>query len=157
MMKKKAIITTILILIIIGASCGSIYFYNREHNVIENKEEVKSLIPEKATIEDFKEKLEKNGVIIEAEAENKESKEIGASRGYTYMISDKIIQVYEYDFNNTDELTVSNIKLAKEEGKVIMPLMNNLEINVKYNKGLVLINYQEHPEKEKIIEAFDSL
>ena len=148
MMKKKTIITTILI--IIGASCGSIYFYNREHNVIENKEEVKSLIPEKATIEDFKEKLEKNGVIIEAEAENKESKEIGASRGYTYMISDKIIQVYEYDFNNTDEL-------AKEEGKVIMPLMNNLEINVKYNKGLVLINYQEHPEKEKIIEAFDSL
>ena len=38
-----------------------------------------------------------------------------------------------------------------------MPLMNNLEINVKYNKGLVLINYEEHPDSEKILEAFNSL
>ena len=33
-----------------------------------------------------------------------------------------------------------------------MPSMDNLEINVKYNKGLILINYQEHPEKEKILD-----
>ena len=156
-MKKSRIVTIILIAIIILASIASIYFYNKEHKVNETKEEVKELLNEKVTIEDFKKKLEESGITISMETENKESKEIGASRGYTYMISEKVIQVYEYDLNNTDELTVTNIKMAQEKGKVVMPLMNNLEINVKYNKGLVLLNYQEHPEKEKILEAFESL
>ncbi len=156
-MKKSRIITIILIAIIILASIASIYFYNKEHKVNENKEEVKELLNEKVTIEDFKKKLEESGITISMETENKESKEIGASRGYTYMISEKVIQVYEYDLNNTDELTVTNIKMAQEKGKVVMPLMNNLEINVKYNKGLVLINYEEHPDSEKILEAFNSL
>lgn len=156
-MKKSRIITIILIAIIILASIASIYFYNKEHKVNETKEEVKELLNEKVTIEDFKKKLEESGITISMETENKESKEIGASRGYTYMISEKVIQVYEYDLNNTDELTVTNIKMAQEKGKVVMPLMNNLEINVKYNKGLVLINYEEHPDSEKILEAFNSL
>ncbi len=156
-MKKSRIVTIILIAIIILASIASIYFYNKEHKVNENKEEVKELLNEKVTIEDFKKKLEESGITISMETENKESKEIGASRGYTYMISEKVIQVYEYDLNNTDELTVTNIKMAQEKGKVVMPLMNNLEINVKYNKGLVLINYEEHPDSEKILEAFNSL
>jgi len=156
-MKKSRIVTIILIAIIILASIASIYFYNKEHKVNETKEEVKELLNEKVTIEDFKKKLEESGITISMETENKESKEIGASRGYTYMISEKVIQVYEYDLNNTDELTVKNIKMAQEKGKVVMPLMNNLEINVKYNKGLVLINYEEHPDSEKILEAFNSL
>ena len=156
-MKKSRIVTIILIAIIILASIASIYFYNKEHKVNESKEEVKELLNEKVTIEDFKKKLEESGITISMETENKESKEIGASRGYTYMISEKVIQVYEYDLNNTDELTVTNIKMAQEKGKVVMPLMNNLEINVKYNKGLVLINYEEHPDSEKILEAFNSL
>lgn len=156
-MKKSRIVTIILIAIIILASSASIYFYNKEHKVNETKEEVKELLNEKVTIEDFKKKLEESGITISMETENKESKEIGASRGYTYMISEKVIQVYEYDLNNTDELTVTNIKMAQEKGKVVMPLMNNLEINVKYNKGLVLINYEEHPDSEKILEAFNSL
>lgn len=156
-MKKSRIVTIILIAIIILASIASIYFYNKEHRVNETKEEVKELLNEKVTIEDFKKKLEESGITISMETENKESKEIGASRGYTYMISEKVIQVYEYDLNNTDELTVKNIKMAQEKGKVVMPLMNNLEINVKYNKGLVLINYEEHPDSEKILEAFNSL
>ena len=156
-MKKSRIITIIFIAIIILASIASIYFYNKEHKVNETKEEVKELLNEKVTIEDFKKKLEESGITISMETENKESKEIGASRGYTYMISEKVIQVYEYDLNNTDELTVTNIKMAQEKGKVVMPLMNNLEINVKYNKGLVLINYEEHPDSEKILEAFNSL
>lgn len=156
-MKKKTIISTILILIIILASMASIYFYNKEHKVNENKEEVKELLQEKASISDYKTKLEEASIEIVSEMENTECQKIGASKGVTFMISGKIIQVYEYDENNTDELTISNIKLAKEEGKIVMPSMNNLEINVKYNKGLVLINYQGHPEEEKIVEVFESL
>ena len=119
-MKKSRIVTIILIAIIILASIASIYFYNKEHKVNETKEEVKELLNEKVTIEDFKKKLEESGITISMETENKESKEIGASRGYTYMISEKVIQVYEYDLNNTDELTVTNIKMKKEKGKVVI-------------------------------------
>lgn len=156
-MKRKSIITIILIIIIVLVSIASIYFYNKEHKVNESREEVKELLQEKVSIADFKSKLEENGIEIEMETENKESKAIGASKGMTYMISGKIIQVYEYDLDTTEELSVSNLKLAREEGKVVMPLMDNLEINVKYNKGLVLLNYQEHPDKEKILEVFENL
>ena len=156
-MKRKTTITIILIGIIIIASVSSIFFYNKEHKVMETRKEVKELLQEKVSISDLKQKLEDAGIQIEAETENKESKAIGASKGVTYMISGKVIQVYEFDLDNTEELSASNLKLAREEGKVVMPSMDNLEINVKYNKGLILINYQEHPEKEKILEVFESL
>ena len=155
-MNRKTV-TIILIAIIIIASIASIFFYNKEHRVNESREEVKELLQEKVSISDFKKRLEDVGLKIESETENKESKAIGASKGATYIISGKTIQVYEFDLDNTEELSVSNIKKANEEGKVVMPSMDNLEINVKYNKGLVLLNYQEHPEKEKILEAFESL
>ena len=38
-----------------------------------------------------------------------------------------------------------------------MPAFNNIEYKAVYNKGLVLINYEEHPNKDKILEIFNSL
>ena len=38
-----------------------------------------------------------------------------------------------------------------------MPSFNNYEFKVKYNKGLVLVNSEEHPQEEKIVEIFQSL
>lgn len=73
------------------------------------------------------------------------------------MIDGKPIQVYLFDESSEDELTVSNLKKAKEEGKVVMPSFDNYEFNVLYKNGLVVINVEENPQKDKIEEVFNNL
>lgn len=157
MKQKNTVIVIVLVLIIMIAAFSSIFLYNKEHRVKENKEEAKELVKETASIDTFKERLQDNGIEIKSETENKECNLIGASEGVSYMIDDQLIQVYRFDFEKSDELTVSNLKKAQEEQKVLMPTFNNYEFKVKYNKGLVLINYEEHPQEEKIVEIFESL
>ena len=101
--------------------------------------------------------MQEAGLDITAEAENTECELIGASEGESYMISDSLIQVYKFDSTKSDELTVSNLKKAKEEGKVVMPSFNNYELKVVYHKGLILVNVEDHPDKDKIIEVFNNL
>ena len=88
------------------------------------------LIEKEISIEDFKNKLEDAGIVIEAESKNEANEKIGAMDGVTYLIDGKPIQVYVFDENSTDELTVSNLKKAKEEGKVVMPSFDNYEFSI---------------------------
>lgn len=157
MSKRNRVLVIISILVIFIAASLSIFLYNKEHKVKENKEEVQELEKEVLKIDEFKKKLEEAEIKIEDETENKECNLIGASEGVSYKISDKEIQVYRFDFDKPDELTVSNLKKAQEEGKILMPSFNNVEIKVLYNKGLILVNYEDHPEKDKIIEIFNNL
>lgn len=156
MKQKNTIIVASLVLIIIVAAIASIFLYNKEHRVNENKEEAKQLVKETVSIDTFKQKL-KEEFEIESETENKECDLIGASEGVSYIIDGTVIQVYRFDLEKSDELTVTNLKKAQEEGKVLMPSFNNYEFKVKYNKGLVLVNSEEHPQEEKIVEIFQSL
>lgn len=154
---KKNIVVILLVLLICIAAAAGIFLYNKEHKVTESKNEVKELVKETATIEDFKKKLDESELEIDLEAENTECDLIGASEGMSYTIDDALIQVYKFDFNNSNELTVSNLKLAQDEGKVIMPSFNNYEFKVVYNKGLILVNSEDHPDKDRIVELFMSL
>ena len=157
MKKNSRIIVLILFVIIVIAAVLGIFLYNKEHKVQTNKKETEELVEETANISDFKKKLQEAGLDITAEAENTECELIGASEGESYMISDSLIQVYKFDSTKSDELTVSNLKKAKEEGKVVMPSFNNYELKVVYHKGLILVNVEDHPDKDKIIEVFNNL
>ena len=157
MKKNSRIIVVALIILIIVAAVLGILLYNREHKVQETKQEAKELVEESVSIDEFKKKLEEAGLKIDLETENPECNLIGASEGSSYMISDSLIQVYKFDFNKSDELTVSNLKKAKESGKVLMPSFNNYELKVVYNKGLILVNVEDHPDKDKILEVFNNL
>ena len=154
---KKNIVVVLLVLLICVAAIAGIFLYNKEHKVIESKNEVKELVKENATIEDFKKKLDESELKIDLEAENTECDLIGASEGMSYTIDDALIQVYKFDFNNSNELTVSNLKLAQDQGKVVMPSFNDYEFKVVYNKGLILVNSEDHPDKDRIVELFMSL
>lgn len=157
MKQKNTIIVVVLVLIIVVAAISSIFLYNKEHRVNENKQEAKELVKETVSIGTFKEKLKENEINIESETENKECNLIGASEGVSYIINEKVIQVYRFDLEKSDELTVTNLKKAKEEQRVVMPTFNNYEFKVKYNKGLVLINYEDHPQEQEIVKIFESL
>ena len=49
------------------------------------------------------------------------------------------------------------MKLAQESEKVKIPSLDDLEIEVVYNKGLILMNDEDFDNKEKIIEIFKDL
>lgn len=155
-MKKNTGIILLLILIGIALVLG-ILLYNKEHKVIENGKEVKELVKETVAIGEFKKKLEENEIKIDEETESTSSDMIGASEGKIYKIGDSKIRVYKYDLNQTSELTVSNLKLAQESEKVKIPSLDDLEIEVVYNKGLILMNDEDFDNKEKIIEIFKDL
>ena len=38
-----------------------------------------------------------------------------------------------------------------------MTSFNNYELKVVYNKGLILVNVEDHPDKDKILEIFNNL
>lgn len=155
-MKKNIIIVLLIILIGIASVLG-ILLYNKEHKIIENEKQLKELVKENVSIGEFKKKLEDAEIKIDEESDSTSSEIIGASEGKVYKIGDSAIRVYKYDLNQTGELTVSNLKLAQESGKVKIPSLDDLEIDVIYNKGLVLINDEEFENKDKIIEIFKGL
>lgn len=155
-MKKNTVIILLIALIGIASVLG-ILLYNKEHKIIENGKEVKELVKEVASFEDFMKKIEESDLKIVSEEESTAAESIGASEGKIYTIDDSKIRVYKYDFNKSGELTVSNLKLAQENGKVVVPSLDNLELEVVYNKGLVLINDEDFENKDKIIEIFKSL
>lgn len=144
---KNIILTIILILsILLLTGCS------KEENVkTSSKVTLKQL-----SIENFKNELQKSGVTITNET-NKLATMIGAEEGYGYEINGQIIEIYKFDEKSDNELTKSNIKSAKEKGIVTMPDFNNITISVKYNKGLILASYEQHPDKEKILKVFNSL
>lgn len=155
-MKKNIIIVLLIVLIGIASVLG-ILLYNKEHKIIENEKQLKELVKENVSIGEFKKKLEDAEIKIDEESDSASSEIIGASEGKVYKIGDSAIRVYKYDLNQTGELTVSNLKLAQESGKVKIPSLDDLEIDVIYNKGLVLINDEEFENKDKIIEIFKGL
>ncbi len=157
MNKRNRVLVVILVLTIAVVSFLSIFLYNKEHRVEEIKKEAKDLVKESASFSDFKEKLSDAELEVKDEFENTECEMIGASEGYTYLISNQEVQVYRFDFNKSDEITVKNLKLAQEEGKVIIPSFNNIEIKVVYNKGLILIKNEEHEDWDLILEAFKKI
>ena len=157
MEKRNRVIVTLLVLIIAVVSFLSIFLYNKEHRVEEIKQETKELVKESVSLEDFKKKLEEAEIEIDEETENTECELIGASEGVTYLIANQEIQVYRFDFNKSEEITVKNLKMAQDEGKIVLPSFNNIEIKVTYNKGLILINNEEHEDWNSILEVFENL
>ena len=157
MEKRNRVIVTLLVLIIAVVAFLSIFLYNKEHRVEEIKQETKELVKESVSLEDFKKKLEEAEIEIDEETENTECELIGASEGVTYLIANQEIQVYRFDFNKSEEITVKNLKMAQDEGKIVLPSFNNIEIKVTYNKGLILINNEEHEDWNSILEVFENL
>ncbi len=149
---KKYAVVGLIVVIILAAVLG-IFLYNKEHGVDKTSKKEEETIE----ISKFKEKLEENELKVENEEDFVNASEIGAVEGKRYTINGLAIYVYKFDTKSSEELTVSNIKKAKEEGKVILPSFDNYEFNVYYNKGLILANYEDHPDKDKIIEIFKNL
>lgn len=154
MNKKIYIIISIIVLVIGGIT---IYFLTQKdvNTPNNNNNQSQSLISENK-FEAFKEKLQNSGYEITGEVK-KAAELVGAQEGYSYEINGSNIEIYKFNLNSSEELTKSNLKSAKNEGKIYMPSFNNYSIEVKINNNLVLTSYSNHPDKDKIIKLFNEL
>lgn len=148
MKNVKAIIAIIAIvaLIVLG-----IYFVtkgNKSKEVNSDSQEI--------SIETFKNALQDKGLTV-TEVTPKVGAMIGADEGYGYKINETSIEIYKFNEESNNELTKSNIEKAKNQGIIIMPDFNNMEIKGKYNKGLLLVNYEGHPNENEIVSIFTNL
>lgn len=153
----------ILVIIIIAVLAIGIYFIvnnKGEESTMTSTEAQQSTIGQteevkETNIEEFKTKLEESGLTI-SDTIQKSAELIGAEEGIGYEIDGEVIEVYKFNENSTDDLTKTNIESAKKDGKINMTTFN-MTLNVKYNKGLCLVRYENHPDKEKILEVFNNL
>lgn len=150
-MKKKILKNIILIIIFILGIFILTGCSNDESMKTSSQVSMKQV-----SIEDFKNSLQKSGLAITKES-NKLATMIGAEEGYGYEINGEDIEIYRFNEKSNEELAKNNIKSAKEKGFVTMPDFNNMTFNVKYNKGLILGNYENHPDREKILKIFYQL
>ncbi len=75
---------------------------------------------------------------------------IGAKGGYSIQLNGEEVELYEYDPDSKAELTIASLKTAKD-GYIDMV---GTKINVTLNGNIVLANYDNHPDKDKIVELF---
>ena len=83
---------------------------------------------------------------------------IGEIDGYQYKINGTAIGVYTIDINSKNPVTVNNIKMAKKSEKMNLDLQSGpMAVSAMINNNLVIMDYDKHPNKDKIIKIFKDL
>lgn len=103
-----------------------------------------------SNLDDLLEQFKAAGLTV-GEKEPKLSSMIGAKDGFGVNINGMPIEIYQFDISSTDETAVQNMKSAKDTGKINML---GIDFPVKMNRDLMLVNYQGHPDEEKIVKVF---
>jgi hypothetical protein len=103
----------------------------------------------KYALADIVENFKTNGVTI-GEKSDKMFALIGAKDGYSIQLNGEKVELYEYDPDSKAKLTKTNLKTAKD-GYIDMV---GTKINVTLNGNIVLANYDDHPDKDKLVELF---
>ncbi|WP_454053312.1 hypothetical protein [Clostridium sp. Marseille-Q7071] len=103
------------------------------------------------TIDSIKQSFADAGMTI---GENKEVmyQMIGANNGIKFDINDDTVELYFYDSKNLLENGKEYTKQAKE-GEVSLMGKN---MQVLYKDGFMLLNYDDHKDKDKIVETFNN-
>jgi hypothetical protein len=83
---------------------------------------------------------------------------IGEKDGYAYKINGTDVAVYTMDLKSKQPVTVNNIKMAKESEKMKLDLQSGpMEVDAIINNNLVIMDYDKHPDKDKIVKVFKDL
>jgi hypothetical protein len=111
---------------------------------------------EKIDFSTFEDALKKEGFKVEKGAAM--SGCIGEIEGYEYVIDGTGIGVYTMDLKSKNPVTVNNIKMAKKSDTMNLDLQQGpMEVPAIINNNLVIMDYDKHPDKDKIIKVLKDL
>lgn len=148
-MNKKIIATflaAILAFSLVGCS-NSKTTTNAPAEPTAKKEETKSTNP----LDDLKKAFVDAGLKV---GDNKELAfaMLGASNGYKFDINGKPIEIYYYDSKKLTDDQKKFYNQAKN-GSVDMSGFN---LPVKFKNDIMLVRFDKHPNKDKILEVFNN-
>lgn len=150
---KKRLLALLLSIVVIGSvfvGCGEKKDQAKEPQ--QQGQEQDNEKEEKNPIDSLKKSFEKAGFKI-GDNETLAYDMIGATAGEKFKLNDQLIEVYYYDNNKLNDEGKKYLKEA-EKGSINF---SGLNLPVKYNKkGLVLARFDEHKDKDKILEVFNS-
>ncbi|MFR1708913.1 MAG: hypothetical protein ACLSV2_08435 [Clostridium sp.] len=104
------------------------------------------------TIDSIKQSFADAGMTV---GENKEVmfQMIGANNGVKFDINEETVELYYYDSKNLSDDGKEYVKQAKEGSVSILGMSSKPAL---YKDGFMLINYENHKDKDKIVETFNS-
>lgn len=76
---------------------------------------------------------------------------LGAVDGFGIVIDGSPVELYLFDPKTANDETKKNLEDARRIGKMSM---SGISFPVVINGNVVLAGYEEHPKKDRIIEAF---
>lgn len=142
---KKIVSILVLLTLLLGATIGCTKKEEAKQNVPEKKQE-----EVKPNLDRLKEEFKKEGLEV-GDNENVAFDMLGANNGYKFKLNGELIEIYEYNLNALSENGNKFVEQAKN-GSVTMSGFN---IPVKYNDGIMITRYDEHKDKDKILEIFN--
>ncbi|KOA90880.1 hypothetical protein [Clostridium botulinum] len=120
-------------------------------NHIEKKENVSKKEKNVSKLDGLKETFKNSGFKV-GENEELAYAMLNATNGYKFKLNDKEIEIYEYDMKKLNEEGKKIVNQAKK-GSISF---SGLNIPVKFKNGLMIVRYDEHKDKDKILEIFNS-
>lgn len=149
MMKKKLITSVLALLTIISlVGCGN----SQSTASADTKETVKQESNKNVNpLDGLKQEFVKAGFTV---GDNKELaySMLGATNGYKFDLNGSPIEIYYYDSKNLKEDEKKFYEQAKK-GKINM---NGINVPVVFKNDLMIVRADEHKDKDKILEAFNS-
>ncbi|WP_346880447.1 hypothetical protein [Clostridium sp. UBA3061] len=150
----KKILSTIIVITMLISMVGCATKPSTNTKPAETQGQLKQ--ENKFDFDKFQKALEEDGFKVEKglPIENL----VGAVNGYFYKINDVAIEVYKFDLNSKNPLTVENIKMAKESSKIKLDLQQGpLEVPAEINNNLIISAIDMHPDKDKIVKVLKDL
>ena len=93
-----------------------------------------------------------NGFIV-GDVHTKAFEMLGAVDGFGIDVDGEQIEFYLFDRTSANEETLKNLEDAEVLGKINM---SGFSIPAKINEDIILLRYDEHPNKDKVIETFNN-
>jgi len=117
------------------------------------KNKAENLQLDEKRVDDFINALTSNGFQITAK-ELVSSAIIGSKEGYELTANGSNIEIFICDLTSNEEITVKNLEDVYEKGMI---KVNGITSKARLNKHLMLMGYENHPEKDKIEKIFTDL
>jgi len=96
--------------------------------------------------------FEEHGLVI-GDKTGKAFDMLGAVNGFGVEVNGQNIELYLYDLEKADDSTLESLESVKANG---MMTMSGFSFSAKINGNLLLTAYDEHPDKDKIVELFSN-
>lgn len=141
--KKRLFILLLALTVILLSACGDGANENEAEEESADKSETEANSDE---LNNMVKHLKDNGFNIGMESE-KAADMIGATQGLAVELDNSIVELYLYDKESSD------LEKIKDNGEYST---QGFAIPAVVNGNIVLISHDEHPEKNKVVDAFES-